>query len=1114
MNRVTAKLHRLLQRRQLKEALAKTAFALSCVTMFLVTYMLVAPVLTQEWTPLCGLDEHVHTDECYTVELVELSPAPQPDPEPGHTHDDACYTESVTRVLSCGEAEQDGHSHTDDCYDQDGQLLCGEEERPSHRHTDSCYDETVHRELICPLPESQPSAPRQEEPQYEEVRTLICEKEEHTHDDLCYHTVEEKPEPSYRCGFPAEHVHTERCYFESGQLKCTRVEHTHTDACLVPMRPSVPDISEAPTPSVVTPDVSGEPSSSASPGVPETATPSALPSAIPVDLPLDGLLPDLMDALTANSLELTPLAEGDAAFSVIWQLPTSSWTTSGRNNPLRIVYAYTQGSKRVPVSVSGVDDFTVTTRNQNNLDSTSNGQSARAYILANCPKGYSVDHYEVDTSTQTALTVVNASYNPNNSSANPDGWHYQTSSGWSYWTLSSSSAERTLYVIITDSEPTPTPTPTPGADPRGTVQCFVNLVCQTLDESENFEVPQPGSAWTSAIPGDYRVVDGPSYSSDNMSPGVYRSVTGNTGNYSEYYMVDPNELDADGKVLPLSQHYRDICQMATDEGYTANFPVGGESTYHLSALPDNETVMSAIQAEVKNGNKKILSKDGQEIPAAQLDLQNFSVRWFSLKYRGDDYWHLDGVLVRKVARLKVTKTFYGNADAIEEVKSSFSITVRQVRRGTHEEIPDAEARVFTLRLDDPSVVKSVNADGQETYTWTINDVGVSGEYRVTENGYIYHEDDPNGVYATLSEYRFSGEGIENTDETPHDWTHYVTNTGFYLTGIGFDSDSTDYQTIHLRSGYLPKNSVSVNAWSPEESAPLGDVVYHLSRDGVAQKFWLYQDIYYLYQPQLSDEEADKVVETYEAKGSSTGLLTLGGVGKTKDEEGFSAAGNYLLTEVSRPPGYQEAYLAFTVETDGTVHLDQESSSPGITQPEEGNDHTRHVYSFLLPHLLERRIIVFAKTNEDGVRLLEGAQFTLYADKACTKELATAVSDVNGRVNFSERSVGTYYLRETIPPAGYKSAGTSFQIVLTEDALTITAVNANLSALVVAPSQAGGSSLYHIKNEPSQPTPQLPATGGHGPALWYTTGAALCLTAVLLMYETLRPRRKERKGGSA
>lgn len=98
----------------------------------------------------CNIEEHSHTDECYS------------------------------KVLICGMTEATGHIHNENCYDDDKILICGLEENEEHTHTDECYE--IEYTLKCTEPES----------------------ESHVHTDKCY-------ELKRTCG-KTEHKHNEKCY--------------------------------------------------------------------------------------------------------------------------------------------------------------------------------------------------------------------------------------------------------------------------------------------------------------------------------------------------------------------------------------------------------------------------------------------------------------------------------------------------------------------------------------------------------------------------------------------------------------------------------------------------------------------------------------------------------------------------------------------------------------------------------------------------------------------------------------------------------------------------------------------------------------------------------------
>ncbi|NSH84795.1 prealbumin-like fold domain-containing protein, partial [Mediterraneibacter gnavus] len=64
-------------------------------------------------------------------------------------------------------------------------------------------------------------------------------------------------------------------------------------------------------------------------------------------------------------------------------------------------------------------------------------------------------------------------------------------------------------------------------------------------------------------------------------------------------------------------------------------------------------------------------------------------------------------------------------------------------------------------------------------------------------------------------------------------------------------------------------------------------------------------------------------------------------------------------------------------------------------------------------------LVIHKVN-DHAKVLEGAEFTLYADKDCKQELQKATSGTDGILQFQDLEVDKkYYLKETKAPDGYQ-----------------------------------------------------------------------------------------------
>lgn len=194
----------------------------------------VGTALTTDNEYSCGMEEHVHTDECYTEELVCGYEEGQPedpdsafsvDSEPEetepevHHHTADCYETVLVehKELTCGQEE---HTHDETCpVDPDtGDFLCGFEE---HTHTDDCFTTETETEekLICGYEEGQVlsdgTAAEDGIAALEDTNTATS-----VADDSSSEAVSE----------PVLHHHTEACYEKV--LTCTIPEHTHTLACL------------------------------------------------------------------------------------------------------------------------------------------------------------------------------------------------------------------------------------------------------------------------------------------------------------------------------------------------------------------------------------------------------------------------------------------------------------------------------------------------------------------------------------------------------------------------------------------------------------------------------------------------------------------------------------------------------------------------------------------------------------------------------------------------------------------------------------------------------------------------------------------------------------------
>ena len=123
----------------------------------------------------------------YTRKVLDCPYAREGAEPVAHRHNDDCY-EGETLVCRLPELEE--HTHSDECYTEHQVLICTLEENPGHQHTNECYD--VDGALICTIPEGEGEHEHTVEC-YTTVRELTCDKPElplHVHATDCFYTEE------------------------------------------------------------------------------------------------------------------------------------------------------------------------------------------------------------------------------------------------------------------------------------------------------------------------------------------------------------------------------------------------------------------------------------------------------------------------------------------------------------------------------------------------------------------------------------------------------------------------------------------------------------------------------------------------------------------------------------------------------------------------------------------------------------------------------------------------------------------------------------------------------------------------------------------------------------
>ena len=212
----------------------------------------------------------------------------------------------------------------------------------------------------------------------------------------------------------------------------------------------------------------------------------------------------------------------------------------------------------------------------------------------------------------------------------------------------------------------------------------------------------------------------------------------------------------------------------------------------------------------------------------------------------------------------------------------------------------------------------------------------------------------------------------------------------------------------------------------------------------------------------------------------------------------------------------------TITVTYTAHLNENAAVNGSTdnknkvQLQYSNNPSNSAYWGFTP---ESAVYVYTyqlnntkRQNTVDGPALAGAGFKLYSDAECNNEVglyqegefyypikdATGkkavemISGENGQFNVKGLDAGTYYLKETITPAGYDTCGVT-PVTIKADHSGNDHVNLEGSNLTIVNKKAGGITL--------------PSTGGIGTTIFYVVGGGLMVAAIVLLVTKKRMENK-------
>ena len=395
-------------------------------------------------------------------------------------------------------------------------------------------------------------------------------------------------------------------------------------------------------------------------------------------------------------------------------------------------------------------------------------------------------------------------------------------------------------------------------------------------------IPEGGSSWSSSVQTNFFTssvftTDCGVTGQDTIQEVLYGSEAA-VGSTTQYYVLGATSGSK------LNAIHNNIVNNLT-AGYTKVGQSGKGYTFRAE-FPTDEVIMRQIRSMVGSGTR--ITLNGKTVPAEDLTAEDFTVKWHVFKYDDSDGWHIDGVLVAKTGKLRITKTFAGDAEAIEALKNGYQIQYESVPfQGEGDLNPPHPGGTLTLTGD------TVYNPATNTYTWEV-DVDQYRDYQIMEEHYT-----PSEPQITLTaQYQVQHSKFAGQNTTG--WQPYQGS----VTVTGQSQTDTALQTVSFLNTYTQVGTMTLRKVDALTNGLMANVSFTVAKEN-GTDFQLYSlgNGQYTVKPEGAELVVGNQVTT-----NANGLvfLDLGGTG------------TYTFTEVV-PTGYEDpGVITVTLGENGSI----------------------------------------------------------------------------------------------------------------------------------------------------------------------------------------------------